>query len=643
MENATLLLDSEEQKILEYLDIYRPDITELFLRFLPQARKGILHKLVQAVIRENVIAGKYISQEGPRIVVELAEENKLQVLTRQAFSFGRFDTDKVIKLYADGHIQILQHPAELLEILEKEGWIEEGLQYERFHQELQNSVANYALALAGAELRRGALPLLAKSSIEWVEKQMQSVSFSPLSFYEQWVVDGHPLHPGAKIKMGMDVADVIRYSPEWSGNPEVRIAAVHRDSYRTFCMDRKFTEILYEEYPELQEVVKKELEQHGLHEADYELILLHPWQAENTISSLCEKDIAEKRMVWIEGIQIPTAALMSFRSLSPRQDRGEKKHHIKTAVNVQTTGAVRTVSPHSVQNGPMLSTVFREIQEKEQGFQQRFRILEEKAGAHFEPDANIDEEKKLLLRKNTGSLLRENPESYTMEGEIAMPGSALLARSPFSGKTIGEELVEKYAEHKKIASAEQAVLSFLKQYAEVCLPPLLTLMSKYGVSMEGHLQNSVMVFRKGEPMRLLMRDFGGVRILQERLEKQGLKAAFYPGSATIADDVEDTRNKMFYPVLQNHFGELIASFVRHFNISEEEMWKPVAQVCLHTYRELKKEQVVQQQAAADEKALFAPFMDLKAMVKMRLRGDVTDYTFAKVSNPLAAVVKEEKA
>jgi siderophore synthetase component len=40
--------------------------------------------------------------------------------------------------------------------------------------------------------------------------------FSPLAFYEQLVVDGHPLHPGAKLKLGLGVGDVIRHSPEWA-------------------------------------------------------------------------------------------------------------------------------------------------------------------------------------------------------------------------------------------------------------------------------------------------------------------------------------------------------------------------------------------------------------------------------------------
>jgi siderophore synthetase component len=640
MNNAVFLLDKEEKNILEYLHAYRTDIKDLFLHFVPQARKGILHRFMQATVREEIISRQHIMQRDGQLVIKLKDAAELQVSVQQFFSFGRFDVTEAVVTEKDGYRRALQHPIELLDVMKREGWIKEGLQYDRFRQELQNSAANYALALAGAELRKQSLVSLSPSSIEWVEKQMDlSEQFSPLAFYEQWVVDGHPLHPGAKIKMGMETADVMKYSPEWEAYPNVRVAAVHQDFYQDSYIEKRFTEILYDEYPKLRECVKEELQSKGLHKDDYKLLLLHPWQAEHTIPTLCEKEIREGNLVLLTGFHIPAAALMSFRSLAPLQSRGMNKHHIKTAVNVQTTGAIRTVSPHSVQNGPMLSKVFHAIQAKEQWFHDRFRILEEQAGAHFEPNANLSEEKRLFIRKQTGALLRENPENYVGTDEIAMPGSALLAVSPFSDKSIGAELIEAYAKNKGIFSIEKAVLSFVEQYAQVCLPPLLTLMSKYGVSMEGHLQNSVMIFRKGEPIRLLVRDFGGVRILHERLEKQRLKVLFYPGSAIIADDVEDTRNKMFYPVLQNHFGELIASLVRYFHISEEQMWALIAKVCKETFQELKKDAVIQEQVCADEQALFAYEIDLKAMVTMRLCGDVTDYTFSKVPNPLASALK----
>src|SRR5918911_1032246 len=72
----------------------------------------------------------------------------------------------------------------------------------RFRSEVRNSAANYALALAGASLRRRELAARTRgsgkcTSLEWVRGRTAGDGmFSPLAFYEQLVVGGHPLHPG---------------------------------------------------------------------------------------------------------------------------------------------------------------------------------------------------------------------------------------------------------------------------------------------------------------------------------------------------------------------------------------------------------------------------------------------------------------
>jgi siderophore synthetase component len=143
------------------------------------------------------------------------------------------------------------------------------------------------------------------------------------------------------------------------------------------------------------------------------------------------------------------------------------------------------------------------------------------------------------------------------------------------------------------------------------------------------------VFRGGETVRVLVRDFGGVRILRERLARQGIRADLYPGSAVVIEDVEDLWNKTYYSVFQNHLGELIACLVRRLDFEEQRLWRPVAEVCRGIFRELKGDLAIREQAACDEAVLFGPTLDLKAMTTMRLLGDVTDYTFSEVPNPMA--------
>jgi siderophore synthetase component len=161
------------------------------------------------------------------------------------------------------------------------------------------------------------------------------------------------------------------------------------------------------------------------------------------------------------------------------------------------------------------------------------------------------------------------------------------------------------------------------------------MMTRYGIALEGHMQNSVCVFRDGELSRMLVRDLGAVRIVPERLAREQLTLELLPGSAILADDLDDLRNKVYYSFFQNHLAELIVAIVRHLNVDERSLWREVAAVSRRVFAALKSVKGLEQVATDDEEALFCPMLSLKALATMRLRDYVTDYAFAKVPNPLA--------
>src|SRR5215212_5184002 len=635
-------LDGEESRVLAYVRTERPDLERPFLANVYRGRREILHRLLQALVRENM-AG-ILSQASWRPGVEkgleirLSGSRTLSVPVRRTLSFGRFDLCGSVTLRDGSCSESIEHPARLLDLLSDlpgyEGIVRNlagEIQLARFRLEVRNSAANYALALAGVGLRRRELAVRARGRIAG------DGMFSPLAFYEQLVVDGHPLHPGAKLKLGLDVGDVIRHSPELGAHPEVALVAVAKGCYRDVSLDgRGLPGVLYEEYPGLRQQVANALREKGLNPDDYGLIPVHPWQFEHTLRRLYAKDIERGEVVPLWGFRIPTRALVSFRTLAPIHRRGECKHHLKTAENLQLTGAVRTVSPNSAENAAPISRMLREIGDREGRFGSRFVVLEERAAAYYDPaNGAYSPQERAELAKNLAVILREDPEAYIRPGEVPVTACALLAESPVSGGPVLMEVLKLFAAGRGIAAPELAAIAFMRRYCEICLPGFLTIMSRYGVSLEGHLQNSIPVFRGGETVYVLVRDFGGVRILRERLVRQGIRTDLYQDSAVVIEDVEDLRNKVYYPVFQNHLGELVACLVRHLDVEEERLWRPVAEVCREVFRELKGDPTIREQAARDEAALFRPTLDLKAMTTMRLLGDVTRYTFSKVPNPLA--------
>src|SRR5215210_3455811 len=224
-------LDEEEVRVLAYVRVERPDLEGAFLANVHQGRGEILHRLLQALVRENVagISSRASWRSGVEkyLEIRLSGRRTLLVPVRRTLSFGRFDLCGSVTLRNGSCSETVEHPARLLDLLADLPGYEGVLRnlagearLARFRLEVRNSTANYALALAGAGLRRRELAARARgsgvrTSPEWARGRIaREGMFSPLAFYEQLVVDGHPLHPGAKLKLGLGVGDVIRHSPE---------------------------------------------------------------------------------------------------------------------------------------------------------------------------------------------------------------------------------------------------------------------------------------------------------------------------------------------------------------------------------------------------------------------------------------------
>jgi siderophore synthetase component len=218
----------EESKLLVELTNHRPDLVEPFRAAIAKGRRGILLRLLQAAVRENIAGvGERISwlNGGHSFEIELSGDRRLRAFRVRRLSLGRFDVHgEVILLDGDASVD-LKHPLEFLELLRDEG-LGDGSDpdalgmFERFSREIANSSANLALSFGGAKLRRwsllaGDVAQCCGTSVKFAELMMElDFLFSPLAFFEQWVIEGHPLHPCTRMKIGMNFTDVIQNAPE---------------------------------------------------------------------------------------------------------------------------------------------------------------------------------------------------------------------------------------------------------------------------------------------------------------------------------------------------------------------------------------------------------------------------------------------
>jgi staphyloferrin A synthase len=494
---------------------------------LPDARAAVLARLWGALVREPLPGLTVRERLGDRVVVKLPDGRTLRGdhATAQLFAAAApgFALDLDGTPYAD--------PAALVRTVLPGN--------PAFAAELDNSVANLARARADFAMDGG--PRLLDRA---------AADPDPLVHLEQSVVDGHPIHPGCRTRLGLSPAEVLAYAPEH--HPTVDLAVLDVPPTRWLG-----------------------------HQAPPRL-LVHPWQFEHVLSG--------HPYLRDTGERVSARPLMSLRTLARVDDPST---HIKTAVDVQMTSAVRTVSPAAIHNGPRLSSLLARVAGP------GLVALDEVAGGAVVLDGEPSRSLAMLVRRMVP----------LGRGELALPLAALAAPSPADGCPLLVECVR--------AAAGGDPLPWLRRLVEVVLPPLLDLL-QLGVALEAHGQNLLLIVRDAQPVRLAYRDFGGVRLSPARLRRYGVEPPPLQGDV-VTDDPEVLRTKLFAAVASTVLGEVAALIQRWFGVSA---W-PTLRAVLAT-----------RPSDEDTRALLHDPWPVKAMTAMRLAPDPLTDRWTYLPNPL---------
>jgi siderophore synthetase component len=649
-----------------------------FLASVARAREGILNRLTASLLREDV-AGCASDSRGWRIdsthaadgpskdahqrgslegfpgapgletgkvlkTIPISEGEYLSVPVGGSYAFGRLEVEGPILHVRAGGVRRVRHAVELLRLVRRKEMAPNGAtrsSWSRFAEELKNGSANLALALAYQEekkkrLRDAASRCGVETALDMVlARKARDEDFDGGLFFEQLCAEGHNLHPGAKTKLGMEPEAVYGYAPEFEGAPDVRLVGIRRDRAEWAAVGKEDPgELLFREHPGLRERVGAEFAQKDLSMADYLFVPVHPWQLERAVPRIYREEVDRGIVAPVENVSVPCFATSSFRTVVPCVGGRRGRLAIKTSVDSLMTSTVRSISPNTTNNAPEFSKLILAVMRREPELAETFVPVCEVAGIDFEADAaEGDPGARTAKSRNLSAVLREDVDSFVGRDELAIVGTALYAESPLTGKPILAELVEAYARSTEARSPREAAYRFFSEYAAMVLPGFLTLMVKYGIGLEGHLQNSVPVFKDGRPVRLLFRDWGGARIYRERLERRGLSVDFYPGSLTVTDDPKEMRNKVFYAVFQNHMGEIVLQACKGFGLSERELWREVSRLTNETFDRLASSPEHERDAAQDREALYKANVDHKALTRMRLAPEGGD-RYAPVANPL---------
>jgi hypothetical protein len=387
--------------------------------------------------------------------------------------------------------------------------------------ELDNSVANLALAMAAA----------APAGPQWTLHGAQGDP-AGVGRMEQLVLDGHPLHPCCRTREGLDVAGVLAWAPE------------HRPRIR----------------------LRKLAVPPGRWLGDAEPILYaHPFQAARLTD--------EHPWLTDAGETALGRPLMSLRTIA------FEKSHLKTAVDIRMTSAIRTVSPAAVHNGPRLSALLAAMTRD-----LPLDILRETAAGAVIVDGEP--------QRRMAHLRREAPRPRP--GEAIVPLGALKAGTP--------PLIS-----QAVRAAGGDPYRWLRDLATVLLPPLTAVLDR-GVALEAHGQNTLVALEGGRPVRVLYRDLGGVRVSPA--------AGLATRGDLPCDDPAELRTKLAAAVLGTVAAEIVALLARHHDADPLRQWAIIAG------------------AITSEEMLTEP-LPLKATTAMRLAADPLEDVWCRLDNPMA--------
>ncbi|WP_170885454.1 IucA/IucC family protein [Bacillus alkalicellulosilyticus] len=632
-------LDKEEKKVDAFIKHKYPELHRTYNEVLPTARFMIMERLVNALLREGFTdRDDVLRQLNDNGYIELSvEDGIIHIPIARTYSYNRFELKGTVSWENSINSSIeITHPRDLVNQLERY-FTKQGEPYPNataFLEELSNSVANMGLVLLFQKMMQNEWKEKSRrynwqTTIELVQDlAKQDELFDPTLFFEQLCVTGHQLHPGTKAKTGLSYEELVQYSGEFGNVIHLNFVAIHKDVcyHNPILHTDTFHSFWFAEYPELEQAFLKCCE----HPKEYMIVPVHPWQYEHTLKELYPNEIENKDILFIP-YSIEAIPTLSVRTVGLRTK--EKKYHIKLPINIQMTSAVRTISPNSIHNGPELSQIAKVILVKESELSQHFHVIGEDSGLRF--ISKLEHDNNAFHRnKNLSMLLRKNPTSLLEEGEVAMVACALYNEAPLSEQLLLYEMIEHYNQRVQSFTEEESVLDFFTKYIAVLLSGVLPFMTRYGIGLEAHLQNTLVVFRDYEPVKVIVRDLGGVRVNTTRLEKQGIKGRFYPGSATIGTEDSEMQNKVIHTVFQSQIGELTMHLARRYSVTEEELWEKVKTICLAIFSKLKEDDTIAKEVDKDMSILLGETVKTKALTRMRLTNDVTDYAYISVPNPL---------
>lgn len=448
---------------------------------------------------------------------------------------------------------------------------------------------------------------------------------------EQWGTGGHPWHPAYKTRLGLAPEQVIELSPEFEAQVPIGVVAVaaHRLQVTTMEGVQPYAHWFAATFPEAMAAFRKALLARQLAPEAWLPLPVHPWQRDTTLGETFAAEFAAGELINLPGISIAARPTMSFRTVAATDAPGGPM--LKLPVSMRLTSVERTVSPKSAVMGPRVSALLERILATDAGLASVLSIVPERHGIHV---AGTDDDR----ARHLSMIVRDNPTTRIASNARLLPVGALFTPDFTADMTQAAAplLLDTVLARQADGTRTERAARFFNAYLRVAIPAIVGLYLRYGIALEAHQQNTfVVISEAGMPERLVVRDFGDVKIALPTLQAQGFSIEPFRAGHTTYPDRDIPRKKLIHAFLLCHIGELaLALFPDHGSTVGLRQWHEAMQAVFDANRPALDADTW----AHERHALLEAPWTFKTFVRMRLR-DQSDDMHAALPNPLAAAAR----
>lgn len=384
-------------------------------------------------------------------------------------------------------------------------------------------------------------------------------AIAPLADYlssEQCLWYGHPAQVAPKARLWPASLRQEEVSPEFGAALRLHLFEVPVDGLRIAANDMP------------QQAALAAFADQGIARPGHAIISMHPIQAE-----LFRADPRAHRLLQTQRIRdLGRTGFLSHPTASVRTMYiREHGYFIKGSLNVRITNCVRKNAWYEQESALLIDTLLKRLTSEHAVSTGGLNTVSEPASLSWSPADHSDEDR-IWFREQTGAILRTN--FCLAEGEE----NCLLAGTVFGRDlSLQSNVLAFVGQHLGRAPAAADLLRWFASYASLLLRPVLNMFFNHGVIFEPHLQNTVLVHRHGHPVKLLLRDYEGVKLTTEH----GMRGVPEDIPARVRQSMEYPRaqgwNRIAYCLFVNNLSEAVLALTQGRPALAPAMWQLVRQ------------------------------------------------------------------